>query len=243
MRQEFEGLPPEIPDWIPLLRASAIATLIVIVAVNVVAGPVPPFIIFGILILVGLLLLGLSSKGPTILLLVSFGLLVILSGPFIFPALFVPASAADFILNLATFLAGLLGLVAAIKVLQRRPGDTEAPRKLGRATLAVFAGASLFSLVSTLSYNDARAQERDVKVTARDIEWTETTVVAEPGEVSVFVDNVDPTYHTFTIDELDVRLSIPASSSARVTFQAEPGEYKFYCVPHKAEMTGSLYIE
>lgn len=54
--------------------------------------------------------------------------------------------------------------------------------------------------------------------------------------------NKDGTLHTFTIDELDVDLASPGGTSARVTFEAEPGTYRFYCVPHEADMNGKLTV-
>jgi plastocyanin len=117
-----------------------------------------------------------------------------------------------------------------------------AARSLGWAGVAVFVAASAFSIVSTVTYEDAIEQQGDVAVVTKDIEFQDTSLTASAGRVSVFVDNQDATFHTFTIDELDVDLDIPASKSARVTFQAEPDTYTFYCVPHEADMEGTIEI-
>ena len=228
--------------WVSLLKWSAIASVIVIVLVNIFAGIIPPLLVFAVLFLAGVIWLRRATKGPTILLLVVFTLHLVLSAPFSIPALGVPASAGDFILTVASVLASIAGIVAAIGVL-RRLTASDAPKRLGLALVGVFVLATIFSVISTVGYENATAQEGDVELTAEDIEFTETSLEAGSGQVSVFVDNADATLHTFTIDELDVNLNIPASSAARITFQAEPGTYEFYCAPHKEDMEGTLTVE
>ena len=228
--------------WVNLLKWSAIASIVVIVLINIFAGIIPPLLVFAVLFLAGVIWLGRSTKGPAILLLVVFILHLLLSAPFSIPALSVPASAGDFILTLASVLASIAGTVAAIAVL-RRLGASQAPKKLGLALVGLFVVAAVFSVIATVGYEDAKAQQGDVELTAEDIEWTQLELDAQSGEVSVFVDNADATLHTFTIDELDVNLNIPASSAARITFQAEPGTYEFYCTPHKETMEGTLTVE
>jgi len=60
--------------------------------------------------------------------------------------------------------------------------------------------------------------------------------------VAVFVDNQDTTLHTFTVEEFGVDLEIPAGESARITFDAEPGTYEFFCRPHQPDMSGTLEV-
>jgi plastocyanin len=228
--------------WLNLLKWSAIASIVVIVLVNIFGGLIPPLLVFGLLFLGGVIWLRSSTKGPTILLLVVFILHLALSAPFAIPALSVPASAGDFILTLASVLASIAGVVAAIAVL-RRLTTTDAPKKLGLALVGLFVLGAIFSVISTVGYEDATVQAGDIELAAEEFEFTETSLEAGSGEVSVFVDNADATLHTFTIDDLDVNLNIPASSAARITFDAEPGTYEFYCAPHKEDMKGTLTVE
>jgi plastocyanin len=229
--------------WANLLKWSAIASIVVIVLINVFAGLIPPLVIFAVLFLAGVIWLGRATKGPAILLLVSFILMVAMSAPFIIPTLAVPASGGDFILNIASLVAAVVGIVAAIAILRRSSGSSDAPKKLGLAALGLFLVAALFSVIATVGYEDATAQEGDVELAAEDIEFSEDSLETGSGDVSVFVDNADGTLHTFTIDELDVNLDVPASSAARVTFEAEPGTYEFYCAPHAEDMKGTLTVE
>lgn len=229
-------------DWLKLLKWSAIAAIVVVALINVFAGLIPPLIVFGVVWIGALFWLARSRKGPAILLLVAFVAFLASSAPFIIPTLTVPASAGDFILNLASLLAALTGIVAAVAVLRSRAGSTGAAGRLGAAAVAVFLVASAFSVFATVTYENATVRQGDLSLVTQDIEFQDTSLAADAGEVSVFVDNKDATLHTFTIDALDVDLDIPASKSARVTFQAEPGTYEFYCIPHEADMKGTIEI-
>jgi plastocyanin len=232
-------------SWTKVLRWSAIAGFVVIAAISIFGGAIiPPLIVFAVLWLVGALLLSRSSMAAAILLLITFLLFLGLSAPFVVPTLAVPASAGDFILNAASLIAAIVGIVAAIAVLRRRDAAaSSAPRIVGMAGLAIFLVAFVVGIVALATYKDASAQQRDIKLVAEDFEFSEDALRAAPGEVSVFVENKDSTLHTFTIDELSVDLDVPAGSSARVTFDADPGTYEFYCVPHEGDMNGDIEVQ
>ena len=231
-------------NWKRLLRNSAIASIVVVALINVFAGLIPPLVIFAVVWLIGVIWLGRSTKGPAILLLVGFIAFLALSAPFVLPTLAVPASAGDFILNLASLLAAIGGIIAAVFVLRGRAEEaSDTPRTFGRVLVALFALGTVFSIFSLITYEDAEVQEGDIELVTRDFEFEDTDLEGEGGEISVFVENADATLHTFTIDALDVHLDIPASKSARITFDAEPGTYEFICVPHEADMKGTLVVQ
>ena len=246
---EQEPVATRTPDpagsgWIDLLKKATIAAIVVVAIINVVGGIIiPPLVVFAVVWLIGVIWLGRASKGPAILLLVGFIAFLILSAPFVIPTLVVPASAGDFILNLASLLAALLGITAAISVLRGRDGTSGLPRTFGRAAIGLFVIGAAVSVFSTVTYDDAVAQEGDLALVTQDVEFDDTSLEGEAGEVSVFIDNKDATLHTFTIEELDVHLDIPASKSARITITAEPGTYEFICVPHETDMKGTLTIQ
>lgn len=232
-------------SWSKLLRWATIAAIVDVVVINVVSGVViPPLLVFGVVWIASLWWLGRgSTRNPSILLLVSFVAFIALSAPFTFPTLVVPASAGDFILNLLGLVAALVGIVAAVSLIRGRVDPVPAARSLAIGAAVVFGIASAFSLFSAVTYDSAEQQEGDVELVAKDIEFQQATLEAEGGEISVFVENEDQTLHTFTIEELDVNLDVPASKSARVTFEAEPGEYEFFCAPHKEDMHGILTVD
>ena len=232
-----------VGPWITLLKWSTIAAVVSVALVSVFAGIIPPLVVFALVWIGGVIWLGRSTKGPAILLLVSFIAYILLSGPFIVPTLTVPASAGDFILNLGSLIAVLVGVIAAIAILRGRSGVSRTARSIGLAAIVLFLVGTLVSVFATVTREDAVAQEGDLRLVAEDISFRDTSLEADAGDVSVFVDNKDGTLHTFTIDELDIDLDIPASTSSRVTFEAEPGTYEFYCVPHATDMKGTLTVE
>ena len=247
MQQEFDGernVPGEaVPEWRGLLKWSTVVSIALLAFVNIVADVIPPLVVFAILMLIGLLWLRRGTKAPAMLLMITHALHIILGLPFIAPTLAVPASAGDFIVNVALLLAGLTGFAAAIRVLIRRPGSTAAPKKLGRAAVALFAVAAIFSVVSMLRYEDASVEQGDIRLTTENLAFSETVLETQGGQVSLHLNNLDDTVHTFTIDELGVNLGVPASGSGRTTFEAEPGTYEFYCAPHREDMKGTLYVD
>ena len=240
---EVEVAVPEARGgWVRFLRNATIAAVVVIVLINVFAGLIPPLVIFALIFLIGVFWLTKATKGPAILLLVGFVLFLALSAPFIIPTLTVPASAGDFILNLASLLDAIGGIVGAIFVIRGRVEPSDSPRTLGRVLIGLFVLGTVLSIFSLVTYDDAESQEGDIELVTRDIEFVDTSLEADSGSVSVFVENEDATLHTFTIEELDVDLDIPASKSARITFDAEPGTYEFFCAPHKEDMKGTIEI-
>lgn len=232
-------------SWAKLLFWSAIGGFVAIAAITLFGGVViPPLIVFALLWLIGAFLVARRPKAAAILLLITFVLFVALSAPFILPTLTVPASAGDFILNIASVVPAILGIVAAIAVLRRRDvAPSRTPRTLGVAGLAVIVLAAAVGVIAMVTYEGAAAEEGDITLVTEGIEFDQESLQAAGGTVAVHVDNKDQTLHTFTIDELDVNLTIPARSTARVEFDAEPGSYTFYCVPHEADMEGTLQVE
>jgi plastocyanin len=230
--------------WKKLLTVATVLAIVGTVLINVFAGIIPPLLVFVVLWIVGLVLLRTKEKAGAILLLIVHLAHLALSAPFTIPILKVPASAVDFILTLFGFIASLVGLVAAVQVIRGRGEESSGgARTLGAVAAVIFLLASAYSVYATVTYDSAEAQGGDVRLTTEDIEFKPTRIEADEGTVSVFIDNKDMTFHTFTIEgELDVSLDIPAGKAARVTFEAEQGSYEFYCIPHEGDMGGSLQI-
>lgn len=230
--------------WSKLLRWSTIVAIVDVAVINVVSGEIiPPLLVFGVIWIGALLWLKRATRGPAILLLVSFVAFIALSAPFTIPSLAVPASAGDFILNVLGLLAAVTGIVAAVAVIRGLPEEASVARSVAAAAAIVFVVGSAYSLYATATYDSASLQEGDLELVAKGIEFEQTSLEAESGTVAVFVDNRDQTLHTFTIEDLDVDLDVPATKAARVTFDAEPGEYEFFCEPHKDQMKGTLTVE
>ena len=64
------------------------------------------------------------------------------------------------------------------------------------------------------------------------------------GETVSFTFNAETEFHTFTVDGLDIDVSVDGGSSETLTFTFDtPGEYKLFCVPHEAlGMVGTITV-
>lgn len=167
---------------------------------------------------------------------------IAMNAPFIIPTLAVPASLIDFVSTAWILLAAITAVVAGFLAF-RSQAPSAAPRTFQRVVAGLAVVAVVVSVISSVTYDNATEQEGDLAVTAEDIEFQPESLDAASGTVAVFVTNNDPTLHTFTIDELDVDLDIPANSTARIEFEADAGDYEFYCVPHEEDMKGTFEIQ
>ena len=230
--------------WKRLLTVASVATVIGLAVLFFLAGVIPPLAIMGILLIVGVVLLRSKTKAAAILLLIVHLAMFAMSLPFTIPALMVPASAYDFSLTLFLAVLNLVGFFSAISVLRGRGDETsDAARWTASAALAVIVLGVGLAVYSTVSYDNAVAQDDDIRLVTEDIEFSDSTLDSDEGTVGVFVNNKDSVTHTFTIEELDVDLEIPGGKSARIEFEAEQGDFQYICTPHEEDMGGVLVVE
>jgi plastocyanin len=202
-----------------------------------------PFLVISVLLIAGMVLSRRPGKaGPIILLLGAVATLILNAGdPGTADGLTNLAAAQDFIPRILGIGGAVVALVAGIMVLAKGAVPAPAARLAGLAAaglMVLLIAASVFS-TATFESDDPGAQ--DLQVSAKDFEFEQEELSGSSGEVAVFFDNPDPSLHTFTIDELEVDLAVPPGKAKRVTFDAEPGEYEFYCAPHP-DMTGTLTV-
>ena len=184
-----------------------------------------------------------GGRGGVIFALVVFVLMLLLNGPFfLLPALALPVSTGDFISAAILSVLIVVGLIAAIAILMRGDRPSSAVGKAIWAGAGVVVVAVVVAIAARVTHEDATPQPGDVRLTAEGIEFSTDRLEADSGTVGVFVSNNDQTLHTFTIDELDVNLQVPASSKEHVSFEAPPGKYVFYCMPHESVMKGTLTV-
>jgi plastocyanin len=164
------------------------------------------------------------------------------SSPFILPQLGVPASTIDFVLALAQALIGIIAIVAAIAILTGR-GDrpSGAARALGGVAVGLFVAGVALSAFQNATFENDEVQEGDVEVVTVDLEFDPASLEVDSNG-AVFLSNDDPVLHTFTVDELDIDVDLPAGKTVRVVIDGDAGEYRFYCVPHQPDMEGTLTI-
>jgi plastocyanin len=203
-----------------------------------------PFLtVFVVVFAVAAFLVRRGGRGPVIFALVLGVVFFGLNAPFLGATLAQPSSAPDFLPAVLVLIFDVLVIVSSIMVLRRRTEPSPGPRTAARVAGVVFALAAVLSIVAAVTFKDAVAEDGDISLVTQDTEFQDESLQGDAGTVAVFVENKDQTLHTFTIDKLDVDLQIPAGASTRVEFDAAPGEYKFYCVPHAGLMEGTLVIK
>lgn len=169
--------------------------------------------------------------------------------------LFTPNSFFDFVPGLLVppgVIIAIVGCVAAIVAHRRenRAEEAAGERKTMRIVLAIVGALALVSAVLTFTSRSTVGEGADVAmtVTAADFEYPDT-IELSAGD-SILVRNDDAFLHTFTIDELDIDVTIGPKSEELIEIPEGPGSYIFYCRPHTGtpdepgddDMAGELTI-
>lgn len=164
-----------------------------------------------------------------------------------------PASFFDFIPGLLVIPGAIIAVVSCIAaiVAGRRghtgPKATGGERILTRVIIGLLVLAMVASGLLTYSGRESVADvaSADQTVLARDFEFDPVEFEVDGGD-TILVQNNDPFFHTFTIDELDINVDLGPGSQALVDVPDRPGSYRFYCIPHtsptpeEAEPEGNL---
>lgn len=146
------------------------------------------------------------------------------------------------ILSLGLASVSTLTLFAGVGYLIRR----DAPSSFGPWLLVAVLGLNtLQALLGGALSREPDTEFAEIELVAENVAYSETLISSSP-EVRVSLENRDLFWHTFTIEELDVDLRVPLSATMTVTFNAPPGEYRFFCgTPGhaRAGMDGLLVVE
>ncbi|MGH2720693.1 MAG: cupredoxin domain-containing protein [Actinomycetota bacterium] len=209
-------------------------------------GGFEPFVlIMSAPVIVGLLVRARFRRTGTVIVGVVALALLLMNAPFLVEELQHPAAGIDYmfpVLVLAGALTVIVASIPAYREITRGVTGSRGPKVVpaGAGVLVLVLGAT--ALVSNTRYESAVAQPGDIKVEARDLEFVAANLQTQAGPVTLHVENTGAALHSFTIDELDVDVFIPAGKAARITLDAEPGTYRFYCKPHAPDMEGSLTV-
>ncbi|MFQ5966117.1 MAG: cupredoxin domain-containing protein [Acidimicrobiia bacterium] len=234
---------PTTFGWRGLGMTAAVGMVIWLIAGFFLLGGVDPFaagfaLIYGV---ISILLRREGRVGPIALLIVS-GLLVLMIAIIGSADLVHPESWRGFVGTLGVLLLAATGVLAGTGVLRGWGIDWAA--RIGVSAAAILITGVVLGLGAAASLENDTAQPGDLVVTAQDVRFHSTGLVAPGGTVSVFVKNQDPIRHTFTIRALGVDLELPAGTDRRTTFEAREGTYTVVCdIPGHEAMSLALTIE
>lgn len=233
--------------WLSLLVAAGCATIASFVIPMIIAGSIEAFflamaapIVFGLFVVwrwrrAGIVVLGVVLLAE-----------LLVSAPFLVDALTHPETPSDFLPLTLFTLATLAGSVAAVPAFRqaRAPAlrSSRSATVIASAAVLILIAATAVSIVAAGRVVSVTAQPGDIALTTTDFQFDTRTITTDTGTVAVTVTNDDATRHTFTIDELGVDLNVPPGTTQRVTFPADAGTYRFYCIPHAPDMAGELVV-
>jgi plastocyanin len=228
-------------SWRTLMRWAALAgiTEYVIVMALVEKALIPPIIIVGILLVVGVTRLRGTEPAGVRITTIALGLFLLTNLVFASPSLVVPASFASFAVTWVAVVTGVVGLVAGIATWRNRT-STLAPVRVGLAGTGVAVVAVLIGLVASLGFTDAKPQAGDIVVRAKDSTFVPVALTASHGQVTFFLDNADNALHNFHITGGGTK-SMPANHKVRFSATLVPGTYEFLCDLHN-DMKGTLTV-
>ncbi|MEQ3554556.1 cupredoxin domain-containing protein [Pseudonocardia nematodicida] len=159
------------------------------------------------------------------------------AGLFLMAVMTPEADPVSFLTCLATWIGSLLAIPVAVAVV--RSPDGRGPAVLRRAVVAVLGVATAAAAVLFLTIADDPARPGDLQVARERDGWGLLTdqagrtfapdrLTAGPGTVTVAVTNTDPLVGlTFLVPDLGVAERVAPGSTARVTFDAPAGSYRF----------------
>ncbi len=232
--------------WRRLQAIAAGVTIAGFVMPMAIEGKVEGFLVaMATPFMIGLVLVRFLPRVAAIFLGVVSAATLAFSAPYITEALSHPESATDFVPQTFFTLSMAIAVVTAIpayREVRRSEVTSSTPRFIAIAAGVVAVVASAISIAAATGVESVAAQAGDVTVVTRDFAFAPAKLATEAGNVSVHLTNDDSTRHTFTIDGL-TDLSVPPNSTQRVTFEAQPGTYRFYCRPHLPDMDGVLVVE
>ncbi|GAA4574690.1 cupredoxin domain-containing protein [Planotetraspora kaengkrachanensis] len=227
-----ESTPTARGGWPGLLRA-CVLVLVAMTVLQMLLGRFlgPSLIVLDILVVTGLVLLrhrtrtgvGVIAGACLLNLLVHSGLLVYMLSS--------PESGPVFAATSLNALASLTGLIAAVPAWRTR----RVARAGGRArsvllAAGVLAGVSVVASTALwLTRDQDTARAGDILLVTDGTRVDRAALEAPAGEISVLLRNDDLfSPRAFDIDALDVHLTVPPSTTRRVTFSAQPGRYAFH---------------
>jgi hypothetical protein len=227
--------------WVVVLAwTSAVVAVVDLVFFALIQTVIPPLAIGAVLTAVGLLLLRRARRVGIVVLGLTSAVMLVGNLPFALDHLAHPASAIDFVHAVSGSVGRLLAVLAAVGA-WRAASETSARRF---AVSAIGLGAATVALagVAMLATTGDTATSEDVPVVVADNAFPAQIVVG--ASETLFVDNQDLFRHTFTVEDTDIDVELPAAQGARVGIDLAPGSYDVTCaVPGHEFMAATLEVQ
>jgi hypothetical protein len=228
-------------SWDRLLMLSAAVVAVVdLVYMALVAEIIPPMATGVVLTVVGIALVRVRRRAGIVVLALTAVVLLVGSVPFVVDHIGHPESGVDW-MHIVIGAFGRL-FVVCVAVTAWRSGSDAGARMTGVLALGVVGALASVALVATAATSGAERRDGDITVSIDSTAFPEQ-IVAGSGDV-LFIDNSHIFRHSFTVEDTDIDVELPALQAVRVPIDLVAGTYTVICdVPGHEEMTGVLIVE
>jgi plastocyanin len=159
-------------------------------------------------------------------------------------------SITSVLLSALLFASAVTGLGAlAVGVLERERPDDRPARRRARPALAAALGlawgvaATVVVVVAPSMVSVPKAEEGKLVISIRNSKFSANRLESHPGFVTLVVANPDLFWHTFTVPDLDIDVTVPVGSVREATLNLRKGTYDYLCrVPGHNRMIGKLVV-
>ncbi len=226
--------------WLRLLVWTVAVVAAVDVAFMALATVlIPPLAIGAVLTGVGLAVARWRPRAGTIVLGLTSLLLLAGGLPFAVEHLPYPSSGVDFAHSVIGIFGRIATIVMTVMVL-RRASDASA-RRAGALVVVLLGLTLLVATIASMASTGDEARPGDV-VTAIDDHAFDEVIEVGAGD-TLFVDNLEPFRHTFTVEGTAIDVVTPALQGVRIPVDLDPGSYPVICdVPGHEAMTATLVM-
>jgi plastocyanin len=151
------------------------------------------------------------------------------------------------VLSALLFSSSFIGLVTMLvayfewtSARERRRGRPGIAAALGLAWGAV---AMVVVAVAPSMVDVPEAKEGELVVSIRNSRFSTSRLEAHTGFTTLVVANPDLFWHTFTVPDLDIDVTVPVGSVRKASLLLKPGTYQYVCrVPGHNKMIGDLVV-
>lgn len=241
--QERESSPASTtPGWLRVARVGALTIGAWSLALQLLAGLIPPVTLIGVVFLsLSLFLRGERRRLGLVAAVLAF-LAVAGNLPMTLDELSHPSSSVAFLLTLLATSAAVVVVLAGVAAFFG--WSTDSRRAVYYSWGGVLALGVVVSMAAASGVESVGPRPGDVEVVVSGVEFDRDRIVVPVGENGFWLDNRDGIRHTFTIVGTGLEIDVPGMSSQRADFDLAAGEHTVICaVPGHENMVIDLVVE